>query len=223
MIDNEFHTCDDSRICDELKGRRDEIPYFEVYGHDQPSRVIAESPRFALIADISPLTPGHTLLVPKDHFISFGSIPTNAWDELEAFRDNCVRLIEKHYGIPTILEHGSSSSMRSSPCVSHAHWHLVPGCQEAYKIFESDGLTGEDIESWKNLSTLAEADSAYIYYHFGSLHRAYSENLSKRHQYMRIVIAELLGIAEPEWDWAFLKPANLRATISDLIEKKEAA
>jgi hypothetical protein len=67
------------------------------------------------------------------------------------------------------------------------------------------------------LGGFAELDRPYFYYNFGSEHRIYSTNLSMRHQYLRIVMAEILGVPEPEWDWALsLRPELLRATVQEL-------
>jgi diadenosine tetraphosphate (Ap4A) HIT family hydrolase len=212
-----IRACDDSQLCAELSGETEGVAFHALYQGDPPSRTIAECDNFALVVDIAPLSVGHTLLVPKDHYINFGTIPSKIRDELDSFREACVALISERYGIPTILEHGSSSAMRGSACISHAHWHLIPGIESSVRIFERDGLRGKSIDSWQDLRAVAELDRPYIYYNFGSSHRVYSANLSKRHQYIRMVIAEVLGIAEPEWDWALSRhPEFLRTTIKQL-------
>ena len=212
-----IRTCDDSQLCAELSGETEGIAFHALYHGDPPSRTVAECDNFALVVDIAPLSLGHTLLVPRDHYINFGTIPSKIRDELDSFREACVALISERYGTPTVLEHGSSSAMRGSACISHAHWHLIPGIESSVQIFERDGLCGESINSWQDLCAVAELDRPYIYYNFGATHHVYSANLSKRHQYIRMVIAEVLGIAEPEWDWALSRnPEFLRATVKEL-------
>jgi diadenosine tetraphosphate (Ap4A) HIT family hydrolase len=217
MSDQQPPACDDSQLCQELAGHRDGIAFHEIYMGDPDSRVVLESANFALVADISPLAPGHTLLVPKDHYISFGQIPGCLYAELDEFREKCIGLIAQKYEPPTILEHGSCSSMMNSPCISHAHWQVIPNCQSAVQIFEADGLAGRDIISWRGLKEPGDNDLPYLYYSNGNVHRLYVEKLSKRHQYIRVVLAEVLGIPEPEWDWGLsLRPDLLRQTVRGL-------
>jgi diadenosine tetraphosphate (Ap4A) HIT family hydrolase len=209
--------CDDSQLCAELNGETEGIAFHALYQGHPESRIVTQGDNFALVADISPLGIGHTLLVPRNHYINFGTIPEELANELDSFRGHCLSLISDHYGPATVLEHGSSSNMRRSACISHAHWHLIPGLKSPIQIFERDGLRGFDVCTWRELGGFAELDRPYFYYNFGSEHRIYSTNLSMPHQYLRIVMAEILGIPEPEWDWALsLRPELLRATVQEL-------
>jgi diadenosine tetraphosphate (Ap4A) HIT family hydrolase len=209
--------CDDSQLCAELNGETEDIAFHALYQGSPESRIISQSDNFALIADIAPLCVGHTLLVPRNHYINFGIIPEELAGELDSFREHCLSLISDHYGPATVLEHGSSSNMRRAACISHAHWHLIPDLKSPVQIFERDGLRGFDVHTWRELGNFAELDRPYIYFNIDSEHRIYCTNLSKRHQYLRIVMAEILGVPEPEWDWALsLRPELLRATVREL-------
>jgi diadenosine tetraphosphate (Ap4A) HIT family hydrolase len=211
--------CDDSQLCAELNGETEGVAFHALYQGDPESRIVTQSDNFALVADIAPLGIGHTLLVPRNHYINFGVIPEELAGELDGFRERCLSLVSSRYGPATVLEHGSSSNMRSSACISHAHWHLIPSLKPPVQIFERDGLRGFNVCTWQELRGFAKLDRPYVYYNFGSEHRIYSINLSKRHQYLRIVMAEILGVPEPEWDWALsLRPELLRATVQELRE-----
>jgi diadenosine tetraphosphate (Ap4A) HIT family hydrolase len=139
--------CDDSQLCIELTGETESLAFHSIYQGQPRSRIVAESNSFALIVDIAPLSHGHTLLVPRDHYINFGLIPDELRDELDKFREHCLSLISSRYGPVTVLEHGSSSDMRVSACVSHAHWHLISLPESPVQIFERDGLTGTNVTS----------------------------------------------------------------------------
>jgi diadenosine tetraphosphate (Ap4A) HIT family hydrolase len=217
VISGSSPSCDDSQLCQELAGHRGGTAFHEIFAGNPDSRVILESANFALVADIAPLALGHTLLVPKRHYISFGRVPCPLYQELDTFRQECIDHITETYERPTILEHGSCSSMMNSPCIAHAHWQIIPGCKSVVKIFENDGLTGHDIDGWRDLREPGDRDLPYLYYNYGDVHRLYVDKLSKRHQYIRIVLAEVLGIPEPEWDWGLsLHPELLRQTVRDL-------
>ena len=90
-----------------------------IYGHI-PSYKIAENDKFCAFLDISPLRPGHTLVVPKQETDKFFDLPSELLSELMMFAQPIAKAIEKSFqcnrcGIAVIgLE------------VPHAHLHLVP-------------------------------------------------------------------------------------------------
>jgi histidine triad (HIT) family protein len=85
-----------------------------------PSFKIAENDKFYAFLDISPLRPGHTLVVPKQETDRFFDLSEELLSELLVFARPIARAIEKSFqcnrcGIAVIgLE------------VAHAHLHLVP-------------------------------------------------------------------------------------------------
>jgi len=85
-----------------------------------PCYKIAENDDFFAFLDISPLQPGHTLVVPKQAIDNLFDLPQNILVELIAFAQPIAKAIEKSFpcnrcGIAVIgLE------------VPHAHMHLVP-------------------------------------------------------------------------------------------------
>lgn len=85
-----------------------------------PSYKIAENDNFYAFLDISPLRPGHTLVVPKQEIDRFFELPSDILSELLVFAQPIAKAIEKSFpcnrcGIAVIgLE------------VPHAHLHLVP-------------------------------------------------------------------------------------------------
>jgi histidine triad (HIT) family protein len=85
-----------------------------------PSFKIAENDKFYAFLDISPLRPGHTLVVPKQETDRFFDLSEELLSELLVFARPIARAIEKSFqcnrcGIAVIgLE------------VPHAHLHLVP-------------------------------------------------------------------------------------------------
>jgi diadenosine tetraphosphate (Ap4A) HIT family hydrolase len=109
-----IRTCVDSQLCAELSGETAGVAFHALYQGDPMSRVVAECDNFALVVDIAPLSPGHTLLVPREHYINFGTIPANIRGELDSFREDCVALIGERYGMPTVLVLTSASGTSTS-------------------------------------------------------------------------------------------------------------
>jgi histidine triad (HIT) family protein len=85
-----------------------------------PSYKIAENDQFFAFLDISPLKPGHTLVVPKLETDYFFDLPEKYLEEIMVFAKPLAKAIQqaipcKRCGIAVIgLE------------VPHAHLHLVP-------------------------------------------------------------------------------------------------
>jgi len=85
-----------------------------------PSYKIAENEHFYAFLDISPLQPGHTLVVPKQEIDKIFDLPKETLAEMMLFAHPIAKAIEKSFqcnrcGIAVIgLE------------VPHAHIHLVP-------------------------------------------------------------------------------------------------
>ena len=94
--------------------------FTKIINGEIPSFKIAENEKFYAFLDISPLRPGHTLVVPKQEIDRFFDLSEELLSELLVFARPIARSIEKSFqcnrcGIAVIgLE------------VPHAHLHLVP-------------------------------------------------------------------------------------------------
>jgi diadenosine tetraphosphate (Ap4A) HIT family hydrolase len=208
-------TCDDAELCDEL--RVDGISTFAVtYQGDPPSREIAAVPGFRLIVDLSPLTVGHMLLVPEDHYLSFGHLNAVQLDHVRAILALLRPLYVTAFGQMTVLEHGSSSRTPSA-CITHAHWHIVPvaGSQLA-DVLIGDGLIATQLPDFTALRRFAVADHPYYYCCLdGDTHLVFDAQRRIRAQYLRSAVGTVLGIADPEWDWSVvIRKDLLRATMT---------
>jgi histidine triad (HIT) family protein len=94
--------------------------FTKIINGEIPSFKIAENEKFYAFLDISPLRPGHTLVVPKQETDRFFDLSEELLSELLVFARPIAMAIEKSFqcnrcGIAVIgLE------------VPHAHLHLVP-------------------------------------------------------------------------------------------------
>jgi diadenosine tetraphosphate (Ap4A) HIT family hydrolase len=88
--------------------------------------MLHETDRFVVMADISPLVPGHVMIVPKAHILCYGAVEAAAWDEFAGIVNATRAIIREHYGPSVILEHGTCSVDDVADHVSHAHLHIVP-------------------------------------------------------------------------------------------------
>lgn len=97
-----------------------------------PADIVDESNNFIAIKDIHPKAPGHTLILPKKHFVTLLDLPNKLGEELLSFTKHVASgLLEAKYG------DGFNVVMNNLPAagqiVMHAHLHLIPRK-------ESDGL-----------------------------------------------------------------------------------
>lgn len=86
---------------------------------------VDESNNFVAIFDIHPKTEGHTLIIPKKHFVTLLDIPSSLGEELLSFTKHVSSLLlEKKYG------DGFNILMNNLPpagqIVMHAHLHVIP-------------------------------------------------------------------------------------------------
>ncbi|HTE26786.1 HIT family protein [Flavitalea sp.] len=94
--------------------------FSKIISGEIPSYKIAENERFFAFLDISPLVPGHTLVVPKTETDKLFDLDDEYLSELLVFSKPIAKAIEKSFdckrcGISVIgLE------------VPHTHLHLVP-------------------------------------------------------------------------------------------------
>jgi diadenosine tetraphosphate (Ap4A) HIT family hydrolase len=189
------------------------------YGIPVPSRTLATTDHFLVNVDISPLAPGHLLIVPKAHMTCFGAVPHAHRNEFEQLLDRVTAVLTCTYGAPTLLEHGSSSCSLAGGCISHAHLHVFPGPV----VLESTTgpLDAMEIESFWALEQFAEFDRPYVFCRDMSGHMFVTEKVDELpRQFIRIAIAASIGLPAPKWNWReHILVDNLRETLSVLTRE----
>ena len=211
--------CED--FCQELSAVEGSS-FDRVYGGDPPSRVIARTPNLALLADLSPLCVGHLLLVPNRHYLSFAQAVQDHYDEVTDVTDAVLTLYSRTFGHAAVLEHGSAADTEGSACITHAHWHILPvdGALVAARM-HADGLHHTDLGSLQDLEPVAELQVPYFYLAHGRYRQVYGTGRVMRPQYLRSVVGRILGIPDPEWDWALVvRREALRLTVQATREWK---
>ncbi len=88
-------------------------------------KVLKESDNFMAFPDANPKTEGHTLIIPKKHFVTLLDIPSNKGNELiKMLKDIASELLEekKGDGFNIIMNNLAPAGQ----VVFHAHVHIVP-------------------------------------------------------------------------------------------------
>ena len=86
---------------------------------------ISVSNNFIAILDTHPKTKGHTLIIPKKHFVTLLDIPNNLGEELLTFTKKiCSQILDNKQG------NGFNILMNNLECagqvVKHAYIHILP-------------------------------------------------------------------------------------------------
>jgi diadenosine tetraphosphate (Ap4A) HIT family hydrolase len=183
---------------------------------DIDSRILHETNRFVVMADISPLMPGHVMLVPKAHILCYGAVEDTAWDEFSGIVNAARTILREHYGPSVILEHGTSSLDPVADHVTHAHLHIVPAAIDIRDSLLNFNTT--TIASLSDLSYWAARDEAYIYFESCTGERIVADRIfGIRRLFIRSEVARRIGLPDPLWDWrCHILSDNLLSTVKTL-------
>jgi diadenosine tetraphosphate (Ap4A) HIT family hydrolase len=202
----------DCPFCRELQGGR--LPDFCDANID--SRILHETDRFVVIPDISPLVPGHVMIVPKAHILSYGALRPDEQDEFSCVVNATRTILREYYGPSVLLEHGTSSLEPVADHVTHAHLHIVPAEIDIRGALSNFNTT--TIASLSDLSQWAARDAEYIYFESCTGERFVADRIvGIKRLFFRREIAKQIGIPDPHWDWRqHILDHNLRSTIETL-------
>ncbi|MEF8882053.1 MAG: HIT family protein [Halapricum sp.] len=92
---------------------------------DIPSRTVYEDDAVMAFLDANPLTEGHTLVVPKDHYERLDDVPGDVAPDLYAALHEVVPAVEDAVDAPasTVAFNNGEAAGQEVP---HVHAHVVP-------------------------------------------------------------------------------------------------
>lgn len=88
-----------------------------------PSKTIYETETLKVILDIDPISPGHMMIIPKEHFTDLKDIRQDVLNEINALAKEMIRLLENKLncqGVTLMQNNGRGQE------VKHYHLHLIP-------------------------------------------------------------------------------------------------
>jgi len=89
------------------------------------SRVIDSSPLGLVIRDAFPISPGHTLIIPKRHVGSFFDLEADERAELLALLCQAKVVADKEFS-PQAYNIGINDGAAAGQTVPHLHLHMIP-------------------------------------------------------------------------------------------------
>jgi len=89
------------------------------------AEIVLESNNFIAFKDSNPISEGHTLVIPKKHFVTLLDIPNNLGNEmLEVLKKVSGDILDKKLGDGFNL--GMNNLEAGGQEVMHAHVHVIP-------------------------------------------------------------------------------------------------
>lgn len=112
---------DDCIFCRIIKG---EIPSYTVYEDDS----------YKVILDAGPVSKGHALILPKDHYCDFYDIPEDLAVGAYKLANKMMKKITAAMGCDgfNICQNNKEAADQSVP---HFHMHLIPRYKDGQKFF----------------------------------------------------------------------------------------
>lgn len=90
-----------------------------------PSQPVATSDYSFAFRDRYPISPGHTLIVPRRHVESFFELDTNERHDLLVLMDRCKAQLDLEFN-PDGFNFGLNDGRAAGQTVMHVHLHLIP-------------------------------------------------------------------------------------------------
>jgi len=112
----------------------DDCIFCKIVKGDIPSYTIYEDDEFKVILDIGPVSEGHALIIPKDHFEDFYELPEEkAVSVIKLAKKLMTKMTEK-LGCDgfNILQNNKEVADQSVP---HYHMHMIPRYKNGQKLF----------------------------------------------------------------------------------------
>ena len=90
------------------------------------STVVYSDDYVMAIKDISPASPGHTLIIPKEHFASVSDTPLQVLDRVIEATKKVTELLRKEDNTIKSFNILNCSGKESGQSVYHVHFHVIP-------------------------------------------------------------------------------------------------
>jgi len=111
---------------------QNDCPLCQIVNRELPSVIISENENVMAIMDLYPATPGHVLVLPKQHIENIYSMPHEIGLQIIAVAIVVAKAIQQQLG-PAGLNLVQANGAVAGQTINHFHLHLVPR-------YENDGV-----------------------------------------------------------------------------------
>jgi len=165
-------------------------------------KILYESDNFIVLPAKGHFSPGYLLIITKEHYCSFASIPHeelhSEWKEIYNLVKSALGRI---YRQPVILfEHGSIfGGGYAGNTIEHAHLHIIPCVIDLAKALADDGRKIKGISS---LESLRSINKPYLFVSSGNFNYVAEVEHEMQGQYLRkLLYDKLISKNDDGWNW----------------------
>jgi len=98
--------------------------FCKIVKEEIPSKKVYENDGAFAFLDVSPLSKGHTLIIPKKHFVEVHEMDKESWDAVSlALMEVSKGMAEKGVNNYNILQ---NNGKLANQAVMHVHFHIIP-------------------------------------------------------------------------------------------------
>jgi len=121
--------------------------FCKISNKEIPTRIITDTENSIAFLDAFPLSAGHTLVIPKNHYEKIQDMPDDVSVDLFSTVHKIIPKIDKISGATLLAIHNGKESGQEIP---HVHVHLIPR--------RSDDLAGPVHNMFKNKPKLSDEE-----------------------------------------------------------------
>lgn len=105
--------------------RQADCLFCKIAAGEIPAAKIYEDEKFLAFLDITPVNPGHILVMPKEHYENILDVPAEVLQELILIVQKMVVLIKEKLSAEGI-NIGQNNFAAGGQSVNHLHFHVMP-------------------------------------------------------------------------------------------------
>lgn len=105
--------------------------FCEIAQKKSPAEIIFENEKFLAFLDINPINFGHTLVITKEHYDNFLTVPEKELSEITRLTQYLAGVVKRSLkadGFNVISNNGSPAGQT----VYHFHYHIIPRFENDY-------------------------------------------------------------------------------------------
>ena len=105
--------------------KKEDCLFYKIANGNGTSKTLYEDERFRVILDIFPLTKGHVLILPKEHFANVYELPDDWCADVMKLAKKMSIILKEKLGCDGINIQ-SNNEIAAGQTIFHFHMHLIP-------------------------------------------------------------------------------------------------
>ncbi len=123
--------------------------FCKIVNGDIPCSKVYEDSHVLAFLDIGPVNKGHTLVIPKKHYVNVFDIPEEDWISVMKSVRKVSSAVKKAVGVDAVNIMSSNGEV-SGQVVMHSHTHIIPRLKEdGLKLWSQGKYEEGEMDSFK--------------------------------------------------------------------------